>query len=177
MSALDIIIGVIVLLGFYGGFKKGLFVALTSLIGLIAGVYGAIHFSDYAASYISNLFNWGEQITNLAAFAVTFSGIVFIISIAGKFLTKIADFAMLGIINKLLGGVFSGLMYAFILSVIFMFLESSSSLSGYVISEEKKESSILYTPVSVLAPSVLPQILKEVESFKNKNIENEEELE
>jgi membrane protein required for colicin V production len=175
MSALDIIIGVIVLLGFYGGFKKGLFVALASLIGLIAGVYGAIYFSGYAASYISEWFNWGEQITNLAAFALTFLGIIFIISLAGKFLTKIADFAMLGIINKLLGGVFSGLMYAFILSVVFMFLESSSSLSGYVISEEKKENSILYNPVSILAPSVLPQILKEVEDFKNQTTKTEEQ--
>jgi membrane protein required for colicin V production len=160
MNIIDIILGVILLL------KKGLFVTLASLIGLIAGVYGAIYFSHYAGAYLSNAFNWSEQVTNLAAFAVTFLAIVFVISLAGKLLTKVADFAALGLINKLAGGVFNTLKIAFIVSVIFMFISSSTSVSGLLISEDKRDSSKLYGPIASIAPILLPNLLAEVENYR-----------
>ncbi len=158
MNILDIILGVILLLAFISGFRKGLFVALASLVGLIAGVFGAIYFSDFAGGYISQWFNWSDQTTKLASFVVTFLVIVILINMAGKFLTKIADFAALGLLNKLLGGVFALLQYAFIISVLFMFF-NNSNITGYVMSEEKKENSVLYTPIAALAPLVIPKVL------------------
>lgn len=166
MSIIDIIIGVILLFAFYTGLKKGLFVTLASLIGLIAGVYGAIYFSHYAGDYLINILDWSEQAINLAAFAITFLGIVFVISLAGKLLTKIADFAALGFINKLAGGIFNALKMAFIVSVIFMFISASSSVSGLIISEDKKEASKLYEPIASIAPILLPNLVAEVQNYK-----------
>lgn len=163
MNTVDIILGIILLLAFISGFKKGLFVTLASLVGLIAGVFGAIYFSDFVGGYLSQWFDWSDKITKLASFAVTFSIIVIAISMAGKFLTKIADFAALGLLNKLLGGVFSTLQYAFIISVFFMFF-NSSNITGYVISEEKKSESVLYGPVASLAPLVVPHVLARFDS-------------
>lgn len=168
MNIIDIVLGIILLLAFISGFRKGLFVALASLIGLIAGVFGAIYFSDFAGAYISRWFNWSDQVTKLASFAVTFLIIVILINMAGKFLTKIADFAALGLLNKLLGGVFALLQYAFIISVVFMFF-NNSNLTGYVISEEKKENSILYTPIAALAPLVIPKVLARYKSEKEED--------
>ncbi len=170
MNSVDIILGVILLIAFYSGFKKGLFVALASLIGLILGVIGAVYFSGYAGSYLASKFDWGDQTTSLAAFALTFLVIIFVVSLLGKFLTKVADFAALGIVNKLLGGVFAALKYAFIVSVLFMFMSAYSGISGYVISEEKKENSMLYAPVSAFAPLILPRILEKVDSLKDEVI-------
>jgi membrane protein required for colicin V production len=175
MSMIDIILGIIFLFAFYTGIKKGLFVTLASLIGLIAGVYGAIYFSHYAGAYLSNAFDWSEQITNLAAFAITFLAIVFVISLAGKLLTKVADFAALGLINKLAGGVFNMLKFAFIVSVVFMFISASTSVSGLLISEKKKESSKLYKPIASIAPTLLPNLLAEVENYR-KGDEDVEEI-
>ncbi len=166
MNIVDIILGIILLLAFYSGFKKGLFVTLASLLGIIAGVFGAIYFSDYAGGYISRWFDWGDQMTRLVSFGVTFLVIVFAISWAGKFLTKIADFAALGLLNKLLGGVFAALQYAFIISVFFMFF-NSSNITGYVISEEKKSESVLYGPVASLAPLVIPEVMARFEKKNN----------
>lgn len=166
MNTIDIILGIIFLLAFITGLKKGLFVTLASLVGLVLGVYGAIYFSDYVADYISNWLSWSEQLTNLAAFAITFCGIVFVVSMAGKFLTKIADFAFLGIFNKIFGGVFNVIIYAFIVSVIFMFINDWKN-ADYVISEEKKEKSMLYEPVASIAPLLFPYIINEVDKVKN----------
>ena len=53
MNSIDIVLGIILIYAFYRGIRKGLFATLASLIGLIAGVYGAIHFSHFAADLLS----------------------------------------------------------------------------------------------------------------------------
>jgi len=109
MNILDIILGALILFGLVRGLSKGLFVEVASLVALIAGIYGAIHFSNYASNFLENRFEWNEKTINIIAFAITFVIIVLAISLAGKALTKLADFAALGILNKLLGGVFGAL--------------------------------------------------------------------
>lgn len=165
MNLLDIILGLILIIAFVGGMKKGLFVTLASLIGLVLGIIGAIYFSEYAASYINEWTDWSERTSNVAAMIVTFIIIVFVVNWAGKLLTKIADFAFLGVFNKLLGGVFNMLFAAFIVSVIFMFFNEWNT-TDYSIPEEKINSSYLYEPVAALAPMVLPNLIKEVENFE-----------
>ncbi len=172
MNLIDIVLGAILLIAFYIGFKRGFFLALASLIGVIAGVYCAIYFSDFAAAYISRWFDWSEQTVNMVAFAITFLGVLILVSMAGKFLTKIADFAMLGVFNKLLGGVFNVLKYAFIVSVVFMYVDASEKYS--IMTAEKRQESVLYDPVASLAPVILPHILREIDDF---NIEAEPDLE
>jgi len=166
MNTVDIILGIILIFAFYTGLKKGLFVTLASLIGLIAGVYGAIYFSYFASDYLADLFTWSEQKINLAAFAITFLVILLTISLIGKLLTKVADFAALGLINKLFGGVFNTLKFAFIISVIFMYINASSRFSGLSISEDKKAKSVLYEPIASLATFLLPTLLEEVENYR-----------
>jgi membrane protein required for colicin V production len=163
MNTIDIVLGIILLIAFVVGFRKGLFVALAGLIGVIAGVYGAVYFSGYIAGYIAGWTDWKEQTVNLIAFAATFLIIVLLISLAGKALTKIADFAALGIVNKLMGGIFNVLKFAFIVSVVFMFVNASPTYA--ILSEEDREKSVLYSPVASLAPMVVPYILKEVTDF------------
>jgi membrane protein required for colicin V production len=161
MNIFDIVLGIILVFAFIRGMKKGLFVTLASLIGLVLGVIGAIYFSEYAAEYIYNWFNWSEQTSNIVARVVTFITVVVVINWAGKFLTKLADFAFLGIFNKLLGGVFNVLIIAFIISVVFMFFNQWNTTS-YIISEEKTEDSLLYGPMIALAPMVLPDLIETV---------------
>lgn len=159
MSVLDIILSVLLLFGLVRGFMKGLFVEVASLVALIAGIYGAIHFSYYAANILENKVNWDEKYINIAAFAITFVLIILIISLAGKALTKLADFAALGIINKLLGGVFGALKIGIILSIVLMiFSRMNKSIPFF--SEDELKNSILYEPVKTIAPLIFPNIIK-----------------
>lgn len=165
MNYLDIIIGIFLLVGLIKGLKNGFFVELASLIALIAGIYGAIHFSYYAVDFLSDRVSWSDSTINLAAFAITFIIIVIIISLAGKILTKIADFAMLGLVNRILGGIFGILKAAFIISVIIMFINALNERASFI-DEDIKEESILYQNVEMIAPMMLPNILREVEEYK-----------
>ncbi|RXG33107.1 CvpA family protein [Leeuwenhoekiella marinoflava] len=174
MNYLDIVIGILLIFGLFKGLKNGLLIEVASLIALILGVYGAIHFSYYAVTFLNEKVSWSEQTINLAAFAITFIIIVFVITLAGRVLTKVASFAMLGIVNKILGGIFGLLKTAFILSVIIMFLAAMTN-SLNIIDEETKEESVLYKTIQPLGPSFLPSILKEVDEFRDRNDQDQED--
>lgn len=162
MNTIDIIFGIILILGFIQGLRKGLFVELASLIGLIAGIYGAIHFSYFVGDWLVEKTAWSEQVIKLTAFAITFIIIVLIVSLAGKLLTKVANFAMLGIVNKLLGAVFAVLKFAFLLSVVLMFIDAADRQLS-IIGDDNKEDSVLYSLVQPLAPALLPSILQQAD--------------
>ncbi len=158
MGIIDIVLGALILFGLVRGFMKGLFVEVASLVALIAGVYGAIHFSNFASDFLESKVDWNEKTINIAAFAITFVIIVLTIAFAGKALTKLANFAALGIINKLLGGLFGGLKIALILSVVLIIFDKMNSTIPFT-EEETLDTSILYKPVKSLVPTILPSIM------------------
>lgn len=162
MNTFDIIITALLLFGFIRGLMKGLFVEVASLVALIAGVYGAIHFSYFIGDWLKESVSWEEKYITLAAFAGTFIVIIIVITLMGKLLTKIADFAALGILNKILGGVFGALKIGLILSVVFIFFSRMNDTIPFV-KQETLEESILYEPVKEIAPMLFPSIIKNVE--------------
>ncbi|MDB9771119.1 CvpA family protein, partial [Polaribacter sp.] len=78
----------------------------------------------------------------------------------GKLLTKLADFAALGFLNKGLGGLFGALKIGLILSVIFIFFGKMNNTIPFV-KKETLDDSILYAPVKKIAPLIFPSIIKE----------------
>lgn len=161
MNTVDIILGIFLLYGLVRGFFRGFLTELASLVGLVAGIYGAIHFSYYAGEFLSQHVDWDIEIINLASLAITFLIIIFVVSLVGKMLTKAADFAALGIVNKLFGAVFGLLKSAFVASVIIMFFMTSNKTLEFV-ETGTLEDSVLYEPVAVIAPIILPSIIKQV---------------
>ena len=160
MNTVDIVLALFLLYGLVRGFFRGLLAEIASLVSIVAGIYGAIHFSYILSDFFSENMNWDSEYVNLIAFAITFVLIVFLISLAGKILTKMAGFAALGIVNKLLGAGFGLLKMAFIASVIIMFFAATNE-EIELVSKEKLKDSKLYAPVKVIAPAMLPSILRE----------------
>lgn len=160
MNIVDIVLAIILLYGLVRGFFRGLFAEIASLVGIVVGIYGAIHFSYILSDFFSKNMNWDSEYVSLIAFAITFILIVFLISLAGRILTKMAGFAALGIVNKLFGGAFGLLKMAFLASVVIMFFNATNEEIDLV-SEESLEESKLYAPVKTVAPVILPSIIRE----------------
>lgn len=169
MNSVDIILGLILILAFFSGYKKGFFLSLASLIGLLLGLLVAYYGWGIIGAFLFSWFDWEPVTTKWVAFFITFLIVAIAVNIVGRILTKIINFVALGFINKILGGAFSVIKYAFLISVIFLFLDNSK-FYGYVISEEKKEGSILYSRVASLAPMILPDLMEVYEDI----IEEEE---
>ena len=159
MNVFDIVIAALLIFGFVRGVMKGLFVEVASLAALIGGVYGAIHFSYFIGDFLKEAVSWDQEYVSLAAFAGTFIIIIVTIALLGKMLTKLADFAALGIINKILGGVFGAIKIGLILSVVFIFFGKMNDTIPFV-KKETLDESILYAPVKKIAPTIFPSIIK-----------------
>ena len=159
MGILDVLLGLLLLYGLYKGFKNGLFVEIASIIALIAGLYGAIHFSYIAGDYLSQNMEWNVRYMNITAFIITFAIIVLVVHLAAKFLTKIADFAMLGLLNKLAGAIFGALKVAVIIGALLVFFERANS-SVNLVKSETLEESILYEPIKEIGALVFSKVLK-----------------
>lgn len=162
MNWLDIIICIVLLIGLYKGYLNGFFVELTSLIALIAAIYGAIYFSNFAGDWLREQVHWDDVYITIASFIITFLVIIFVITYVGKLITKVVKTVQLSFINKLAGAAFGLVKMAFLASVILMFINSASGEFD-IIATETKESSIVFEHIEPLAPSFLPKILEEAD--------------
>jgi membrane protein required for colicin V production len=167
MNVFDIVIVVLLILAFVRGIIKGLFSEIASLIAVVAGVFVAIHYSNYLEFYLVNstFVDWSDQTNRIVAFSITFLAVVLLIIFIGKLLTKIADITALGMINKFLGGVFGVLKVALILSIIFIFFGRVNSTIPFITKETLDESMLFY-PIKSIAPELFPTIIKEDKNGK-----------
>lgn len=159
MGFLDIVLGLLLVWGLYKGFKNGLLLEVASILALIAGIYGAIHFSYIVGDYFSQNMQWNERYFNIASFIITFIIIVLAVHFAGKLLTKVANIVLLGAINKIAGALFGILKMAVIVGAILVFFDRLNNTLSFVNEETKKES-ILYEPVKEIGAFVFGKVLK-----------------
>lgn len=160
METLDIIIGMILIISFLFGLSKGFLQSFLSLVGIVAAVYIAISFSPRVEVLLRERMSLSDDLISGIAFLILFILVVIVFSIAGRILTKVASFIMLGWLNRILGGIFNLIQYAFLVSVIFIFVNASEFYS--ILSEENRENSILYHPIASFAPAILPEIKKTI---------------
>ena len=80
MNTFDIIIAALLIFGFVRGLLKGLFVEVASLVALIAGVYGAIHFSYFVGNFWGDLIAYAPLTLVIIATIITlYSGTMYIL--------------------------------------------------------------------------------------------------
>jgi membrane protein required for colicin V production len=157
MNYIDIIIIVILGIAMIRGFVNGFVRELASLAALILGIWGAIKFSSFTAARLYDYFDMTGKYVGIIAFIITFLIIVVIIHFIGLLVDKLMKAVALGFINKLLGIAFGLLKSVLILSVIFMVLNAIEQHRPFL-PKEKIEGSMLYNPISDIAPAIFPII-------------------
>ncbi len=161
MNTIDIVIGIILIFGTVNGFRKGLFVEITTLVGLVLGVYGAIHFSYFLGNFLKDSVSWDESMIQVVAFAGTFLIILIALVLLGKAMTKIAETIALGFFNKMVGAIFGLLKYALILSIVLIVYDEINASIRFM-EKKKTNDSVLYEPVKNFAPAIFPNLVRVV---------------
>ena len=142
------------LLGFAAvrGFMKGLVREVCALIGLVLGIWGAIHFNHDVAAWLGL-----QQQNEAVSFMITLVLIVLVLHFIGIALTKVIDVAQLSIPNQLGGLVFGAVRKAFLLSVVLNVLFAKHD-SAWAPSLEVQKESVLFGPLRAFAPMVIPAL-------------------
>ncbi|MFV8365450.1 CvpA family protein [Flavobacterium sp. XS1P27] len=167
MGFLDIILGVLLAFALYKGIRNGLFVELASLVSLLAGIYFAIKFSSFIKELLAGFVKWNPNTIQVVAFILTFLLVVIGISLLGKFLTGIADFAFLGWLNKIGGGFFRVLKTILIIGIVFKVFEKIN-YHNFLAKKETLDKSIFYNPIQKTAGFMYPSIENWYDNLKKK---------
>ena len=142
MTILDILLAIPLAWFVYKGWRRGLVREAATLAGVIAGIWTAVHFSQWMAE----LLNLKGENAVLVAFFISFVGAMVLAWLLGRSIEGLMKAAKLSLANQISGAVLGMLKALCILSVI---------LNGVVMVDKAelilppaiKEKSILYRPV------------------------------
>jgi membrane protein required for colicin V production len=152
MNWLDWVLLILVAIAAVRGFMRGFILELCGLIGLVLGIWGAIHLNDRVAAWL------GLDVANeVLSFLVTLGLIVALVHLLGLLLTKVLEAAQLELPNRLGGLLFGAVRKAFLLSVVLNVLLAWRA-APWGPSAGILEESILFRPLRAFAPAVLPDL-------------------
>jgi membrane protein required for colicin V production len=172
MNYLDIVLAIFLVSGLINGIKNGFFVELASLVSMLLGIYVAIKCSYLMKAYLEHHVSWNPKTIQVAAFALTFILVVIGVSLLARFFTSVANFASLGLYNKLLGGIFGILRTVLMLSIVLNLLQKINFDHTFV-DQETMDESQLYHPVQEVSKSIYPAIEDWFTAFKSRGFELE----
>jgi len=165
MTFFDLLIGGLLAYALFKGIQNGLFAELASLVSLVIGIYIAVKFSAIMASLISSIVHWNPYTIKTVAFVLTFIVVVVGIYMLSKFFTGLADFAYLGWINKVGGGVFRVLKAILIIS-IFLTVFEKINYHNFLAKKETLDKSLFFNPIQKTADFLFPSLEKLYEKAK-----------
>ena len=124
MNLLDIILLVLLIPGTIRGISKGFLEQAVSLVGVVLAVYLAYHFSAPVCTWLGKYINVSETVLHVIGFAVMLLAVLVVVMCIAKLLTRVADMASMGWINRVLGFVFSLAVSAVIISVLIILFDT-----------------------------------------------------
>ncbi len=173
MNYLDIIIAVLLVVFGIGGWRKGIIIEVTTLLGLGLGLYGAFHFSDFTADKLVHYVEINPKYLNLIAFIVTFLVVALLVNVLGRIVSNLIKNLNLGFIDKI-GGFLIGLAKGLLICSLLVMLLNVMNLKGVVKDDAKKES-LLYPYVEEAVPYVYQGFDLVKEAVKNASFSDDKE--
>lgn len=141
MNILDIIIIIPLLFFIYRGWTRGLIFEIAALLGVVAGAYAAVHFSNWVAL----LLNLQGDSALLIAFFATFLGVLVLAFFIGKCATNIVKMVKAGFLNHLLGAAVGMLKALCVVSVLLSTL-LLVDIKQSIITPQVQEKSLFFKP-------------------------------
>jgi membrane protein required for colicin V production len=144
---LDVAGIIIILVFFIRGYMKGLILAAFSVIAILLGILCALKLSQSFATWLLEHDYVSTPWAQIISYMVLFIGVVLLVRLIGKMVEKAVEGMMLGIVNKLLGG----LLYGFLGAVVWSSLLWIGG-RAHIIPEKTAKESVTYASLSALAP-------------------------
>lgn len=159
---IDFLFVIVMILAVVKGLKKGLIVAVFSIIAFIIGLAAAIKLSAMVAVYLQQHSEMPGQWLPFLSFLIVFIIVVVLVNMGGRIIEKTFEMAFLGGLNRLGGAVFYVLLYTLIFSVMAFYAERV-----HFIKQESFDQSIIYPYIKPWGPVVIDGLGKLIPIFKD----------
>ena len=159
---IDIIFAILIIMACIKGYKKGLVIALFSIIAFIIGIAAALKFSSVVAGWLSNSTNVSAKWLPVLSFALVFIAVVLLVNWGGKLIENAFKMVLLGWVNRLGGIIFYAALYIIIFSVFLFYAEKVN-----LVKPETIKASQTYSFVQPWGPVVINNFGKVIPVFKD----------
>ena len=157
MATIDIILLCCFIPGIIRGLSKGFLEQALALAGIVLSVWAAFHFSSLVCAWLKPYVNISETMLNVVSFALILVVISLAVLLVAKLFTKVAELAMLGWLNKILGLVFALAVNALVIGV-FIILFDTINTKFELVKPDVLDASIVYTSLRDLSYLVFPYL-------------------
>jgi membrane protein required for colicin V production len=147
---IDLLFYLIILLAIIRGWRKGLIVALFSMVCGLIGLAAAVKLSAVVATHMKSNLHLTSRWLPVIAFLLVFVLVLLLIRWTGRLLEKLLQMVLLGWLNKL-GGIFLFiLLYLSIYSIVLFY-----GTHAQFISRQAVEDSHFYSWLAPFGPAVI----------------------
>lgn len=160
MELIDIIILVLIGVGVIQGMMQGFLKQLAAVVGLVVGLLIARALFGVVAAQLVDALGTSITIAQIVSFILIWIIVPLICIMVASVLTKALDAIHLGWLNRLLGGLFGAVKVMLFVGLAIHVLEYLDP-KDEIISETKKDASVLYRPVEEFTDIFFP-VLKDV---------------
>jgi len=159
---IDIVFLVLMLIAVFRGMKRGLLVAIFSVIACVVGLAAAIKLSAVVADHLRADAHLHSKWLPILAFILVFVLVVLIVRWGANLIEAALDIVLLGWVNKVGGVILYVSLFIAVYSII-LFYGSRS----HIISQESIRASKVYGFVAPWGPAIIDAIGNVVPFFKN----------
>ena len=156
MSGLDLFLAVLLGIGAYRGFKTGAVLQIAGIAGWVIGFFVATAVMEPVGAVAADSIGVSQRAAPMLGFVLALVAVIGAFTVAAHIVRKSLKAVKLGSLDTLGGGAVGALRSAFGLSVMLLVTGFAPTPGGQplLVSEETRESSVLYDPVEALAPVV-----------------------
>jgi len=150
---IDVLSAIIISLGFYLGYQRGLIKTIFDTLSLIIGILAALKLSPVVIGILESIFKINPAINFILGIALTFVGVMYGIRFIGRKIEQLLEVIHINFINKFAGGAIQALFFAAILSFTVGLVDKVK-----LVSPETKAVSFSY-PYLMKVPSISEKAL------------------
>jgi len=173
MNWFDLLVGILLLIAFINGYRKGLIMQLVGLATLVlAAIFGG-RLAGRILPEITRLTELSPDAARVLSFVLAFALIAIVLSLIGRLIQKFIDVVFLSFINRMLGSVIAAgtmmLLLSIILNLVLMLDKNETVING-----EIRKESFFFGRVEAVVPAIVPYMNKEFwEGYIPKNYREE----
>lgn len=163
MSAIDIVILLLLLLGAYKGYTKGLLLEIIGIIAFGVALVAGFKLLSWGIELINTHISIDESLLPYIAFLLLFAAIVIGINLLGKALKKVLDMTFFGTFDSLAGAIVGLFKWALAISVLIWLLNTLE----VELPTEALAGSYVYPLLQPFAPQVFSTLGEVLPSTEN----------
>ena len=141
MNIIDIAIIIVLIYAFLKGFFNGFINEISSFIGFLTAGLVSYNLSEPLASLFIDFIEIDKKILNAICLIILFIATALLFKIFGKGFTKLIKFISLGVLNRLMGGIFSAVKYVILFTTISIIYKNFVQIYPELLSNNYVESS------------------------------------